>query len=66
MPISDNAFKTQCAAFFGDTLDLERRAFILVALKGLERGHASLLERLSPEATPEGHASFLRSLAREK
>ena len=74
MPISAETLKTRFTAFLetaGIALDRERRAFILAALESLKtgdplRGHPLLLEHLSPEAEPEGHAGFLRSLAREK
>ena len=62
MAISDDALKARCADAFGDALDPERRA----ALEALDRGRPALLERLSPQAEPAGHAGFLRSLAREK
>ncbi len=64
MTISDDALKARCAEVFGDELDPERRAAVIAALESLERGHPSLLERLSPEAEPAGHAGFLRSLTR--
>ena len=66
MAISDDALKNRCADAFGDALDPERRAAVAAALEALDRGRPALLERLSPQAEPAGHAGFLRSLAREK